>query len=49
MEILFVSGIIIVNLFVYTEYSFIAGKLEQVWGMNKFMHNATNGKIMQVF
>ena len=37
------SGIIIVNLF------YIYCHWKQVRGMNEFMHNATNGKMMQVF
>ena len=41
----FVSGIIIMNFFVWAEY-FICCHWEQVWGMNEFMHNATNGKII---
>ena len=47
MKVLFVSGIIMVNLLISTKYG-IDCIWEQVWKMNEFTDSATDFKIMQV-
>ena len=47
MKVLFVSGIIMVNLFISAKYG-IHCIWEQMWKMNKFMDSAADVKIVQV-